>query len=291
MKPAHFDYFAPTSLDEALGLLAGQDDVKVLAGGQSLVPLMNLRLARPRAVVDLNGIDELAYLRQDADGLAIGALTRQRAAERSDLGRRRAPLLVEALGYVGHLAIRARGTIGGAIAHADPAGELPAVVTALGARLVIRGPRGPRVVRPEDFFLTYLTTSLAPDEILTEVRLPAWPDGAGWSFVEVSRRHGDYALVGVACTVQIRDGVCADARLVFTGVGEAPYSSEAGQDAVLGERMSDALLRHVQDTVTADPRLELDSDVHASAQYRKEVAGVMARRAIEAAFERAASAG
>jgi aerobic carbon-monoxide dehydrogenase medium subunit len=292
VKPAQFEYFAPASVAEAIALLAEQgDDVKILAGGQSLVPLMNMRLARPRVIVDINRIPDLGYIREHDGGLAIGAMTRQRAAEASALCRQRAPLLQEALGYVGHMAIRARGTVGGSVAHADPAGELPAVVTALDAELVVRGPGGQRIARPEEFFLTYLTTSLGPDEMLTEVRLPPWQVGTGWSFMEISRRHGDYALVGVACVVQVDgEGRCSDGRLVFTGVGGVPFVSTVGQDALRGERPSETLFEHVQQVVSADEALEPDSDIHASALYRKEVAGVMAKRALRVAFERAGRA-
>ena len=289
MKPAQFEYFAPTTVDETVAMLAERvEDVKLLAGGQSLVPLMNMRLARPAAVVDINGVGELAYVRErDDGGFRIGALTRQSAVERSAPLRKRAPLLHEAVGYIGHIAIRTRGTIGGSIAHADPAGELPAVITALDGELVVRGPGGERTIRADEFFLTYLTTQLGPDELLTEVRLPPWPDAAGWSFMEVSRRHGDYALVGVACVVQVDGGVCSDARLVFTGVGGTPYVSVVGQDAARGERPDDALYRRVEEAVSSDPGLEPEADIHASALYRKEVAGVMAKRALARAFERA----
>ena len=293
MKPALFEYHAPTSVSEAVSLLAELgDDVKVLAGGQSLVPLMNMRLARPSALVDINGVADLAYIREHDGGLAIGAMTRQRAAEKSELCRQRAPLLHEAIGFIGHVAIRTRGTIGGSIAHADPAGELPAVITALDAELIVRGPDGERTVRPDEFFLTYLTTALAPEELLTEVRLPPWPAGAGWSFMEISRRHGDFALVGIACVVRIdADGRCSDARLVLTGVGGVPYVSQVGQEALLGEQPSQALFERVQEVVSTDPGLEPEGDIHASAIYRKEVAGVMAKRALKVAFERVTAPG
>ncbi len=291
MKPALFEYFAPASVDEAIELLAARrEDAKVLAGGQSLVPLMNMRLARPGAIVDINRIHDLDYVRELDGGLAIGAMTRQRTAEKSSLCRERAPLLHEALGYIGHIAIRTRGTVGGTIAHADPAGELPAVVTALGAELVARGPRGERVVRAEAFYLTYLTTVLEPDEMLTEVRLPALPQGAGWCFMEISRRHGDFALVGVACILQLDvGGLISDAGLVFTGVGGTPYVSGVGAEALRGEKPSQTLFERVQQVVSADDGLEPDSDIHASAVYRKEVAGVMAKRALKIAAERVGS--
>ncbi len=288
VKPAQFEYFAPTSTDEAIALLREHgDDVKVLAGGQSLVPLMNMRLARPRVVVDLNRIGALDYIEEHDGGLRIGAMTRQRTAEKSPLVRVRAPLLHEAIGYIGHVAIRSRGTIGGTLAHADPAAELPAVATALGVELVVQGPSGTRTIRPDDFFLSYLTTSLAPDEVLTEVRIPPWPAGAGWSFKEISRRHGDFAMVGVACVLQAgANGVCTEARLVLTGVGGTPYVSRVGQEALVGEKLSDDLFVHVEQVVAGDDGLEPDSDIHASSIYRKEVGGVMAKRALRIAYER-----
>jgi len=173
MKPAQFEYHAPATIEEAVALLKQYSgEAKVLAGGQSLVPLMNFRLSRPAALVDLNRIDALAYIKEESGQLRFGAMTRQRTIEHSDLVRSRIPLMTEATELVGHLPIRTRGTIGGSVAHADPAAEYPAVVTALEGELVVRGPGGERVVRPAEFFVTYLTTSLAPDEILTEVRLP-----------------------------------------------------------------------------------------------------------------------
>jgi aerobic carbon-monoxide dehydrogenase medium subunit len=288
VKPAQFEYFAPTSTAEAVALLREHgDDGKVLAGGQSLVPLMNMRLARPAVLVDLNRIPELAYIEEDAGGLRMGAMTRQRLAEKSALVRQKAPLLHEAIGYIGHAAIRSRGTVGGSIAHADPAAELPAVMAALGAQLVVQGPTGTRVVSADEFFVTYLTTTLGTDEILTEVRLPAWPAGAGWCFKEISRRHGDFAIVGVACVLQAdSDGACTDARLVLTGVGGAPYVSRVGQQVLLGAKLSDELFVRVEEAIANDAALEPDSDIHASAVYRKEVGGVMAKRALRIAHQR-----
>jgi carbon-monoxide dehydrogenase medium subunit len=191
MKPPKFDYHAPPTLDEALALLVRYDgDAKLLAGGQSLVPLLNFRLARPAALIDLNRIKSLAYIREHDGQVRFGAMTRQRAIEFSPVVGRRLPLLREATRWVGHLPIRSRGTIGGSIAHADPSAEYPAVLTALEGEVVVRGPKGERTLAPAALFETYLTTTLAPDEILTEVRLPAMPDGAGWAFEEFARRCG-----------------------------------------------------------------------------------------------------
>ena len=224
MKPPPFEYHAPGSLPEALDLLARLGpDAKVLAGGQSLVPLLNLRLARPAHLVDINNLAELGEIQPLDGGLKIGAMVRQRAAERSDLVRERCPLMAEALPFIGHPQIRNRGTVGGSLAHADPASELPAVAAALDADLVVQSVRGERVLKPEDFFVSFLTTSLEPDELLVELRVPAWPSGAGWAYLEISRRHGDFAMVGVASIVRLAaDGSVAEARLAYTGAGGAP---------------------------------------------------------------------
>ena len=197
MKPPRFDYHAPASIDDAVALLARYGgDAKVLAGGQSLMPMLNFRLARPAALVDVNRIAALAYVREDNGTVAFGAMTRQRTIEFSPVVARRLPLLLEATRWVGHLPIRSRGTIGGSIAHADPSAEYPAVLTALDGEVVAQGPRGRRTLKAEELFETYLTTRLAPDELLVEVRLPATPAGAGHAFEEFARRHGDFAIVG-----------------------------------------------------------------------------------------------
>lgn len=287
MKPAAFEYYDPTTTQEALQLLGGfGDEAKVLAGGQSLVPLMNFRLVRPAHIVDLNRISELRYLRADQGELCIGAMARQRDLERSSMVAEGWPLISEAARYIGHVQIRNRGTVGGSLAHADPAAELPAVMTALEARFVIRGQDGERIARPEDFFVTYLTTSLAPDELLVEVRVPRLPPRTGWSFLEVSRRHGDFALVGVAALVTLDEsGIVRRVRLAFTGAGPRPVRPVAVEEMLVGQRPDEQLFRHAG--ISASQDLDPSSDIHASAEYRREVGAVLARRALVQAAARA----
>jgi aerobic carbon-monoxide dehydrogenase medium subunit len=288
VKPAPFEYHAPEALPEALDLLARfGDEAKVLAGGQSLMPLLNLRLARPANLVDINPVEsELGLVDTWDGGLRLGGLLRQRAAERSDLVRQRNPLLAEALPLVGHPQIRNRGTIGGSLAHADPASELPAVVALLDAELVARSSRGERTLRADEFFVSYFTTRLEPDELLTEVRLPAWPPGAGWAFLEVSRRHGDFAMVGVASLVRLgSDGSIGEARLAYTGVGATPVRARDAERGLVGQpTTADTFAAAAERAVQA---LDPQGDVHATAAYRRHVAGVLTRRALAQAVERA----
>ncbi|MGH2403554.1 MAG: FAD binding domain-containing protein [bacterium] len=272
-------------------------DAKLLAGGQSLMPLLNMRLTRPSVLIDLNRVRALDYLTAADGEIRIGAMTRQRAAERSPVIASRLPLVAEALRWVGHAQIRNRGTIGGSLAHADPAAELPAVAVALGAHLVIAGQGATRFLTADEFFLGYLTTAIEPTEVLTEVRLPAMDPEAGWAFAEVSRRHGDFAIVGAAAVVHA-DGEerCRDVRLAFTGVGPTPVRVREAEAAVEGQHLvrstqgqqgrglDDGLLREVAGLVAA--RLEPESDIQASAEYRKHVAGVLARRALASAAAR-----
>ena len=283
MKPPPFEYHAPTTLDEALSLLAEfGDDAKVLAGGQSLVPLLNFRLARPAHLIDLNRIPDLAYICAWDSGVAIGAMTRQRVAERDPLVAARAPLLRQAIEHIGHVQIRNRGTVGGNLAHADPASELPAVMAALGGQFVVRRPLGERVLAPEDFFLTYLTTSLEPTELLTEVRCPGLPPRTGTAFVELSRRHGDYALVGVAAVLTLReDGRCAGARIALTGIDATPVRGTPGEEVLQDQVPSDDRFREAARLATLD--LKPASDLHASSTYRREIAEVLIHRALRAA--------
>ena len=266
------------------------EEAKLLAGGQSLVPLLNFRLVRPAHLVDLNDVAGLEGIRAADGWLAIGAMTRQRAVETSAVVRERCPLLAEAMPQIGHVQIRNRGTIGGSLVHADPAGELPAVVAALGGELVLRSGRGERVVRAADFFVGYLTTATAPDELLTEVRVPVTAAGTGTAFVEMSRRHGDFAIVAVAATVTLDgSGSCTACSLTVAGVGPVPVVIGEAAQALVGVRPGAAHFEEAGRRVALG--VEPDSDLHASSAYRKRVAGVLARRALERAARRAAGEG
>ena len=289
MKPAAFDYEAPETVEEAVALLGAHGDrAKVLAGGQSLVPLMNMRLARPAVVVDINRIETLAYIREEDWGLRFGALARQRAAERSPLVAARCPLLRDALRLVGHVQIRNRGTLGGSIAHADPAAELTAVLAALDGEVTARGPQGDRVIAARELFVTYLTTSLDPRELLVEVRIPALPQGAGWSWMEIARRHGDFALAGVGTVLVLRRGTIADARIGLIGVGPTPVRAIAAERVLIGQAPSEALWEAAAEAVRG--AVSPDGDIHASAEYRRHVAGVLAQRALRESLSRAQEA-
>lgn len=285
MKPAVFEYFAPRSAEEAVGILKEHgDQAKVLAGGQSLVPLMNMRLARPAVIVDINRIQALEYIDATPATLRIGALTRQRAVERSQAVGERCPLLRDALRLVGHVQIRNRGTVGGSIAHADPAAELTAVLTLLGGDVTVLGPGGSRVIAASDLFVTYLTTSLDARELLTEVRFPSLPPGAGWSWIEVARRHGDFALAGVGAVLTLGGGVITDARIGLTGVGPTPVRASDAERQLTGRAPSEGLWTEAGNAVRA--AIEPDGDIHASAEYRKHVAGVLTQRALREALTR-----
>ena len=289
MKPAPFEYHCPRTVDEGTALLARYgDDAKVLAGGQSLVPLMNMRLARPANLIDINRIESLAYIRDDGRALRIGALTRQRAAERAPQVAERCPLLRDALRLVGHAQIRNRGTIGGSIAHADPAAELTAVLVALDGEVTARGPKGTRVIAARDLFVSYLTTSLDPRELLTEVSFPALPAGAGWSWMEIARRHGDFALAGVGVVLAVRGGKITAARIGLTGVGPTPVRPAEAERLLTGQTPSEDLWNGAAEAVRA--AVAPDGDIHASAEYRTHVAGVLTQRALREAWERAREA-
>ena len=291
MKPAPFAYFAPQEIDEALELLEQHgDEAKILAGGQSLMPLLSLRLARPGVIVDINRLANLAFIRKRFDGgLTLGALTRQRALERSPDVASQSPLLSATMPFIAHFQIRNRGTLGGSLAHADPAAELPAVALILGAELVLRSARAERVVQAKDFFLGYMTTAMEPNELLTEIRIPAPRPKAGWAIEDVARRRGDFAMVGVAIMVELNgNNTCRDARIALFGVGEKPERMKRAEQWVRGKAVREIQLAAVAQAVSDD--LRPLSDVHASAEYRKEVAGVLTRRALESALKRAQEA-
>ena len=289
MKPPPFHYVRAISLDHAVATLAGAgDEAKVLAGGQSLIAMMNLRLARPHMLVDINRLREQDYIRQHNGHVAIGALTRQSTVEESALIADVCPLLTEAIRYVAHKPIRNRGTIGGNLAHADPTSELPAVAVALDASFTLQSQRGTRTLKANEFFVGYFATALAADELLTEVSFPTHAPGQGWSFMEYSPRKGDYALVGVAATLEVTDGKCAAARLVYVGVGERAQRIEEAEQLLLGNAPTADAFQAAADVASrlVDPA----SDVHASATYRRELVNTLTRRALAQALDRSKGA-
>ena len=290
MKPPRFEYAAPQKTDEAVALLSQYGDrAKVLAGGQSLVPLLNFRLARPEVLVDVNRVAELAYVRPLQSGVAIGALTRQHALERAEVIRTKLPIVAEACRLIGHLPIRHRGTLGGSLAHADPASELPAVMVALEAELTVARRGGQRTLPADQFFTGMLTTALAPDELLTEVCVPGLPPRTGGAFIEIARRAGDFALVGIAALVTLDDaGRVTRARLALCGAGPTPIRAREAERVLAGERPDARTLDEAAEQIAAatDP----PSDIHASAAFRKKLARHVGRQAIELAIRRAGGA-
>jgi carbon-monoxide dehydrogenase medium subunit len=287
MKPPRFEYLAPRTLDEALNLLASRGGgARILAGGQSLIPLLNFRLAHPDALVDINRLGDLAFLRAEDGGLHIGALTRQHVAERSELVRARVPILAEACRFIGHVPIRHRGTIGGNLAHADPASELPAVMVALEADFALTSARGARTLPAHRFFVAPLSTALGPGEMLTEIRVPALPARTGSAFVEMARRAGDYALVGVAALITLdAAGRCERARLALCGVGPTPIRATGAEDALIGQVPTGAALDAAADRAAA--ATSPASDVHGSAAFRTKLARHFTRQAVLLATQRA----
>lgn len=290
VKPPPFDYSAPDTLEEALALLAELgDEARPLAGGQSLIPLLSLRLARPSHLIDIARINTLHDVQSEDGHVLVGAMVRERQAEADDRIRRQVPLMAAALPLIGHPAIRSRGTIGGSLAHADPAAELPAVALALGAGMVAESrARGRRVIPASDFFEGFFTTALEPDEILTSVRIPARAKGSGSAFEEVARRHGDFAMVGVAAIVRVDGGRIAEARLVLTGVGSTPVRATEAETVLAGAEPADDLFAEA--AAQAAKGLEPPSDVHATSAYRRHVAEVLIRRSLKTASERAMEA-
>jgi CO/xanthine dehydrogenase FAD-binding subunit len=294
MKPAPFAYVAPRSLDEVLtALAAGDDETKLLAGGQSLIPLLNFRLASPKRLIDLGRVPELAYVTERDGGYAIGAMTRQTTVERDERISHDLPLLAEAIRWVGHPQIRNRGTIGGSIAHGDPAAELPSVAVCLDARLTVRSARGARTVAARDLYLGYLATTLEPDELLTEVWLPKAPANTGYAWLEFAHRHGDYSIAGVGVAVPIQEETVTEARIVAPGVGGTPVRATAAEVILAGARVEGGerieAARVAEAVVALREAIEPADDVQATAAYRRHLAGVLVERALPVACRRARS--
>lgn len=282
-----FDYRTVREVGEAVRLLEENgEDAKVLAGGQSLMPLINLGLARPTVLIDINSIGELDFITERNGSVAIGALTRHSTAEYSDVIRRLIPLLADVYPMIGDPQVRNRGTLGGSLAHADPVAELPTVAVCLGATITVQGPKGTRDIPASEFFVTYLTTALEPQELVTSVQFPVPPPRTGYSFQELVRRKGDFAIVAAAATVQLgADGSCSNAQLALAGVGPTPRWAVAAAVVLRGKAPTAALLREAAEA--ACQGIDPESDVLASADYRRAMAPVFARRALAEAVERA----
>jgi CO/xanthine dehydrogenase FAD-binding subunit len=288
MKPAPFEYHVPDSLEQALGLLREHgEQAKLLAGGQSLVPAMNFRVAQPGVLIDLNRVAELSYIRQDGAALRIGAMARERHLEFDPLVAQRTPLLAEAVPFIAHPQIRNRGTIGGSIVNADPAAELPVLMLALDARLKARNASGERWISAQDFFLGMFTTALAFDEILVEIELSSHPPRTGWSFMEVAPRAGDYALMGVAALVTLeRNGKCKKARLVYLNAGDGPVDAKEAAKLLEGETIDDKLIESAA-AVAGEKEVNPFGNVHSSPDFQRHLAKVLTKKALGLAIQRA----
>lgn len=287
MKPAAFDYLRPSSVEEACQLLREHgEEGKLIAGGQSLLPILNMRLSTPECLIDISGLQELTYIESDGDWLKIGALTRQRDVERSALVRQKAPLLSEALPFIGHMQTRNRGTFGGSLVHADPTAEIPLSLLALDAIAVIQSADETREVALEDFFITYLTTDIMPGELLREVKIPTQSMPKGYSFHEYSRKHGDFALVAAACVLDAdEEGRITAARLTLGGVDAVPILAADAAELLIGEKLTDTLLQEAGRA--ASTHIDPEGDLHASREYRFQLAKVFSAKAIETAYNRA----
>jgi CO/xanthine dehydrogenase FAD-binding subunit len=286
MKPPAFDYVRPATIEEAIGALQeGKGEAKVLAGGQSLVPMLNFRLLRPSALIDINHIPGLAFIREEPEGLRVGALTRHYQLETSPLVKQRFPIITAAMAQVAHLAIRNLGTIGGSLAHADPAAELPMLCVLLGAKLTVRGPTGVRTIEAGDFFVGALTTVLGEAELLQDVLFPYLPAETGWGFEEVARRRGDFALAAVGAALTRSDGAVAQARIAVMGMADRPLRMGAAEQALLSKTPDVETVAAAAEAV--GQAVEPAGDGHASADLRRHLADVLTRRAVEAAWRRA----
>jgi CO/xanthine dehydrogenase FAD-binding subunit len=290
MKPAPFEYLSPTSLLDALESKAEHgDEAKPLAGGQSLIPSMNFRVSQPSILIDLNKIDELRYIRSQDGELRIGAMTVQADVASSPLVAETQPLIYETMPNIAHPQIRNRGTFGGSLAHADPASELPVVATTLNARFKAQSTRGERWIDADEFFITMFTTALEPDEVLTEIAFPAFPKNTGWSFLEVTRRRGDYAMAGMAAVVTLdTQSICQYARLVYLNVGDKAMDAQQAAAALTGQTLTAKIIEEAAQIAT-EQEIDPFGNVHASPEYQRHLAKVLTRRVLQTALERAKS--
>jgi len=288
MKPAPFKYYAPHSVPEVLELLNEHGyDAKILAGGQSLVPMMNFRLVQPAVLVDINNIPELSYIETHDNGIRLGAMVRHSLAGKDPLIKERAPLIHETMPQIATVQIRNRGTIGGSLAHADASAELVVVSTALEAQFKIQNQEGERLVPASEFFVGLLMTSLEPEDLLVEVQIPALPTRSGWSLKEVARRPHDFALMGVAAILTLdKKDRCTEARMVYLSAGDGPISAPEAAKLLIGNEITTELITAAAEKAAAD-EIDPGSDIHATAEFRRHLANVLTRRALDEALQRA----
>ena len=284
VKPPPFSYHSPTTVNEALALLGRLENAKLLAGGQSLMPMLNMRFVLPDHVIDLNRVEGLSYIREAGTAIEIGAMTRQRDLEFSDVIRRRLPLMHEAILQVGHRQTRNRGTIGGSLCHLDPSAELVTVAATMEATVAVTGKNGRRDIPFAEFPVSYMTTAVEPDEILTQVRIPVWPEGHGHAFIEFARRHGDFAITSAAALLETdKSGKVTRAAVTLGGVSAMPVRAVEVEQAIVGKTASPELFR---EACEACRKVEALEDVHAPSSYRQHLAAVLSRRALEKAHSR-----
>jgi carbon-monoxide dehydrogenase medium subunit len=284
MKPPAFHYHDPRTVSDAVGLLNSLDNAKALAGGQSLMPMLNMRFVLPDHIIDLNRVEGLSYIRETAEGMEVGAMTRQRELEFSELVRRRFPLMQEAILQIGHRQTRNRGTLGGSLCHLDPSAELVSCAATLDATVTVAGPGGEREIAFKDFPVAFMTPAIEPNELVTRVRFPAWASGHGYAFVEFARRHGDFAIVSAAVMLETdRAGKISRAAVTVGGMGTAPVRAREVEAALVGQMPGAALFR---EACEAARKIEAMDDIHAPASYRQHLAAVLSRRALEKAQAR-----
>ncbi|HEU0292808.1 MAG TPA: xanthine dehydrogenase family protein subunit M [Anaerolineales bacterium] len=292
MKPAPFEYHAPDSLEQALELFSQYNaEAKILAGGQSLVPAMNFRVVQPSVLIDLNRVAELSFIHEDGEIIRVGAMARERHLEFDPSIAKRTPLLHEAVPFIAHPQIRNRGTIGGSLVHADPAAELPVLMTALNARLKARNTSGERWIDAQEFFTGMFTTALTADEILVEIELPFMAARTGWSFMEVAPRVGDYAMMGIAALVTLDENAkCKGARLVYLNAGEGPMDAKEAARLLEGETLNDTLIIEAA-TIASEKEINPFGNMHASTDFQRHLAKVLTQRALKLAAQRATERG